>query len=132
MKYLFLLAGLAVFGFASAQDDALHYFQKKLNQQNKALILPEYQPPFSLLPQQNHVSPQKEHSYILTDGNKVTILTLDNMPCIKPAMSQFNMPNAGMPDMLKTYIAAIPNPGFKENFNSRHLLPIEKKMFKSR
>lgn len=110
MKYLLLLAGLAVFGFASAQEDALHYFQKKLNKQNKAFMPPEYQSPFSLQLQKNYLSAQKENVFVLPDGNKVTLLAQDNMPCIKPDMSEFNMPNAGSPGMIQRGKNAIPNP----------------------
>lgn len=127
MKYLFLLAALAVFGFASAQDDDLHYFQKRLNKQNKSFILPEYQPGVSVPPQQNQASTQKEQTYVSPDGNNVTILTEDNMPCIKPDLSQFNMPVAGSPEMPYPQIAAIPNPGLKgKPYSDRLQLMLEK------
>ena len=80
--------------------------------------MPEYEPPVSLLTQQHYVSPQKEHGYILPDGNTVTVLTQGNMPCIKPDMSQFNMPNAGSSEMLYPHKAAIPNAGLNQKYYS--------------
>lgn len=41
----------------------------------------------------------------------------DNMPCVVPDMTQYNMPNAGSPKMLKSK-AAIPNPGFDPKLNT--------------
>jgi hypothetical protein len=114
MKYLFLLAGLAVFGFASAQDDALHYFQKKWNKQNKVIILPQYETMASFQVQSNYLSQKKEDSYVLQNGNKVTLSAQDNMPCIKPDMRQFNMPNAGSPGMIQRGKNAIPDFGLTE------------------
>lgn len=112
MKYLFLLAGIAAFGFASAQKDELYYFKKQLEkkQQNSIVLLPKYQPPVLLLPQNNYL-PQKDIAYILPDGNKVSALPQDNMPCVMPDMNQFNMPNVGSPEMLHPGRNVIPNPG---------------------
>lgn len=41
------------------------------------------------------LNPKAKFSHSLPNGNKVYFLPLDNMPCIVPDMSQFNMPNAG-------------------------------------
>ena len=114
MKCLLLLAGLAAFGFASAQDDALHYFQKKTNKPKKFLVHPEYQPTVSFQLKKDIFPASKETAFILPDGNKVALLGQDNMPCIKPDMMQFNMPNAGSPEMLQRWRKAIANPGFKK------------------
>jgi hypothetical protein len=87
MKYLFLVAGILIFEFASAQKDEVYYFQKQLKktQQKKTITLPEYQSPVLSLP-------QKDVAYVFPDGNTMTTLPQDNMPCIMPDMSQFNMP----------------------------------------
>lgn len=110
MKYLFVIAAFAFSGVASAQTDDVYYFKKRLDKQKEEKGVPQFQSPV-LLPNQNNIPvfPEKQN-YTLANGNKVRILLQDNMPCIKPDMSQFNMPNAGTPDMLKKNIAAIPNP----------------------
>ncbi len=115
MKYLLIINFLAVSGIASAQHDDLYYFKKQLEKQKqKNPSLPAQSQSPSLLPdQKSNLVLQEKQDYVLSDGNKVTILAQDNMPCIKPDMSQFNMPNAGTPEMLKRK-PAIPNPGYRE------------------
>ena len=113
MKYLFLIAGILVFGFVSAQNDEVYYLQKQLKklQQKKINPLYKHQPPVALLPKDNFL-PENDIAYTLANGNKVSKLPQDNMPCIVPDMSQFNMPNAGSPDMLYSRKGTIPNPLF--------------------
>jgi len=87
MKYLFLIAGITIFSFVSAQNDEVYYLQKQIKKKPGLKIkgLPNYQ---SSIP----IQPQKELVYTLPDGNKISALSQDNMPCIMPDMSQFNMP----------------------------------------
>ena len=41
------------------------------------------------------LNPTAKLSHTLGNGNKVYLLPQDNMPCMVPNMTQFNMPNAG-------------------------------------
>ena len=115
MKYLFLIAGILVSGFVSAQNDEVYYLQKQLKklQQKKINPLYKHQPLAALLPQKDKLLSKKDVAYTLPNGNKVSALYQDNMPCIVPDMRQFNMPNAGSPDMLYSHKDRIPNPVVK-------------------
>ena len=87
MKYLFLLAGITTFSFVSAQNDEVYYLQKQIKKKPglKITSLSNYQ---SSIP----IQPKKDLVYTLADGNKISALPQDNMPCIMPDMSQFNTP----------------------------------------
>ena len=73
------------------------------------MVHPEYQPTFSFQLKKDIFPASKETAFILPDGNKVALLDQDNMPCIKPDMMQFNMPNAGSPEMLQRWRKTIPD-----------------------
>ncbi len=104
MKSLFLFAALAVFGFASAQDENNQYKKLLENYQKKnAVTVPGFQRQRTLLTEKNY-------SFTLPNGTKVHGLPQDNMPCLAPDMKQFNMPNAGSPSMILRGKNAIPNP----------------------
>lgn len=93
MKYLVLIAGIFIFGSVSAQNDEVYYLQKQLKKQQQKKINPLYkhQSPVALLLQKDNYS-DNDVAYTLPDGNKVTALSQDKMPCVVPDMSQFNMP----------------------------------------
>jgi hypothetical protein len=87
MKQLFLLAGVFSAGVVFAQTpkyNVSEYLLKKLKSNKSGLIQKQDQP-------QVFASPNVY--VILPNGNKVITLSQDNMPCIVPDMSQFNMPN---------------------------------------
>lgn len=85
MKYLFLLAFIAAFSFASAQKGDIFYLQKQIKKKLGKNVTTNHQ--FSI-----PIPPQEDVAYTLPDGNKIYQLPQDNMPCIMPDMNQFNMP----------------------------------------
>jgi len=89
MKKILLSVSILAFSFASAQQKNLFDIQKHIQGKIKENKLR------SLAPKQSFLYPQSNHSqsYTLPNGNKVYTLAQDNMPCVKPDMSQFNMPN---------------------------------------
>lgn len=65
------------------KDSVIKHLLKKRNGQSNANLSYTFPNPTAKL------------SHTLSNGNKVYLLPQDNMPCIVPNMSQFNMPNAG-------------------------------------
>ncbi len=100
MKKVLLLFGIAAFTTASAQQNDLFDIQKHLLKkqaeenkliENKSINLPSIKP-FIYNPPPFNNNPVD--SYILPNGDKVVISSLDNMPCVQPDMRQFQrMPN---------------------------------------
>ena len=116
MKKAFLFFGIAAFTSASAQQNDLfdiqqHLLKKsvdynKLNE-NKKIDL-AFSKPFIYYPPQINNNPAD--SYTLSNGDKVVISRLDNMPCVQPDMQQFQrMPNIAYQE--------------KFNFSTQQLLP---------
>lgn len=68
-------------------------------------------------------------SYHLPDGREVVTLPQDNMPCIVPDLSGFNMPDAGayLKEMSPS-LGLIPNPGITllKPQKSTNTLPLQK------
>jgi hypothetical protein len=108
MKKILLIAGILVFSFASAQQKDLFDIQQHIQEKIKESKLR------SLVPKQPFLYPQSKlsHPYTLPNGNKVYTLPLDNMPCVEPDMSQFNMPNIAKSDkyLQRNMSGRIPNP----------------------
>jgi len=100
MKMIFLLLGVAGFTAASAQDkdlfDIQKHLQKKQGENNKILEKRNFpKPPSKIAP---FTRLRARHSHILPNGDKLMLLTQDNMPCIVPDMKQFLMPNISNPE----------------------------------
>jgi hypothetical protein len=97
MKKVFLLLGIASFSAASAQQKDVFDIQQHLDKMFKDKKIPEIV--ISPLNKPTPVSyswpfPNNQKlSIILPNGDKVYILSQDNMPCVVPDMTQFNMPN---------------------------------------
>ena len=112
MKKAFLFFGIAAFTSASAQQNDLFDIQqhllKKSADNNKLVKKKNIDLPFIYNPLQINNSPVD--SYTLSNGDKVVILKLDNMPCVQPDMQQFQrMPNIAYQE--------------KFNFSTLQLLP---------
>ncbi len=117
MKKIFLFLFILAYSFASAQQNEFFniqkYMQKKQAESKKTQF--KIQPFTNNLITSFHPSSlQPQLMYELPNGNKVYALPQDHMPCIKPDMSQFNMPNSFKqkpyrPFLLKTP-GIIPNP----------------------
>jgi hypothetical protein len=99
MKKLSILLALTGFSVvASAQQGDFFDIQKHLQKKRKEdkpaykpfLIKPSFQNQLNLF-QSGKVNNQREFSHILPNGDKVYILSQDNMPCVIPDMSQFNL-----------------------------------------
>jgi hypothetical protein len=63
----------------------------------------------------DYLNPDSKLLYTLSNGSKVYILPLDNMPCLVPELAQFNMPvmgrdmkMTGMPPGLQPPVPLIP------------------------
>ena len=88
MKKAFLFFGIAAFTSASAQQNDLFDIQqhllKKSADNNKLVKKKNIDLPFIYNPLQINNSPVD--SYTLSNGDKVVILKLDNMPCVQPDM----------------------------------------------
>lgn len=90
MKKIFLIAGLAAFSFASAQQNNVFDIQKHLQKkqtEERLQKLKEQFIPANPSPPTIHLSlypPQAKLSQTLPNGNKVYLLPMDNMPCIAP------------------------------------------------
>jgi molybdopterin converting factor small subunit len=102
MKKVFLLFGISAFSAASAQQNDVfdvnkhvQDFLKKKNgiQKNNTPSLFD-----NFYTNGNTESPAKL-SYTLSNGDKVYILPVDNMPCVVPGYSQNNMPNISDPNI---------------------------------
>jgi hypothetical protein len=100
MKKVFLLFGIAAFSAASAQQkdlfDIQKHLQEKLDKDKKVAKKNKISFPFSTLfiSSTTDFKDNSLSSYFLPNGDKVIILSLDNMPCVQPDMQQFQiMPN---------------------------------------
>jgi hypothetical protein len=96
MKKMLIFACILFSVVAKAQQsnffDAEKHLQK-LNSGKKEMKINRSAPFLQL---NRSTTPFPELSYTLPNGDKVIALPLDNMPCVKPDMSQFQaMPNAG-------------------------------------
>src|SRR5579885_1400331 len=98
MKKIFLITGLAAFSIASAQQkdlfDIQKYLQKKQAKEKLQKMMDRFIPsnPSNLPPPAIHLSsypPQAKLSQTLSNGNKVYLLPMDNMPCIVPAKNEY-------------------------------------------
>lgn len=116
MKYILLLMAVAAMHTASAQDNKyMDLLKRYKNPSAVNPLLPKFEDlrkkanPFVL----NITNSSREKFLaLLSNGTKVYALPQDNMPCLKPDMQQFNMPNAGRNVPLYRYPerGAIPNP----------------------
>jgi len=124
MKNIFLLLAIASFSLASAQQNDLFDIQKHLKKRTelrnkqraeKLFSLPNtrIRQPFQYPLLNNNVQvfhsmPESKLLAQLKNGNKLYLLPQDNMPCVVPDMSEFNMlvlkpdvqftiPNAAIP-----------------------------------
>lgn len=116
MKYLFLLITVAAMQTASAQDTR---YMDLLKTYKKPSAINPLLPKFEALRRKaqpfvfntNNQSREKLLA-VLSNGTKVYALPQDHMPCLKPDMSQFNMPDAGRNVTIYRYPekGSIPNP----------------------
>ena len=100
MRKVFLFIGLAAFTAASAQQNDLFDIQKYLLKksddnnklfENKNIDMP-FKKPFIYNPPPINNNPVE--TYTLSNGDKVVISSLYNMPVVQPDMRQFQrMPN---------------------------------------
>lgn len=120
MKKVFVLFGIAAFSTASAQQKDVFDIMKHLDKMVKDKKFPQaiIKPPSKNYPFINHLSqrPAPELSHILANGDKVFILSQDNMPCVVPGSTNTNMPNIADPNRYfdsplfrKNLPGAIPN-----------------------
>ena len=96
MKKVFLLFGLAAFSSASAQQkevfDINRHIQEVLKNKGASGTNPKI---FNAMLTHS----QTKQSYILPNGDKIHVLSDDNMPCVIPDMNQFTiMPNISNPN----------------------------------
>ncbi len=136
MKYTFLLAAIAAFTMAIAQDNNYSpWLKKNKKSQLFKVPLPRFDAitgPGNFVPEQTILSlPQARLTHRLPNGNKVYALPQDQMPCIVPDMNQYNMLNMSritiQPYRYKGP-GAIPNPAvpiLKESGNYKSLMPGE-------
>ena len=113
MKKLLLIAGIFSFFFASAQRNPFivpqkpwlkkytpSYWENKLKDSLSALRWKKGLNDTQFLNHfTTHHAPQAKFQFILPNSTKIYSLPLDNMVCIVPNLSQFNMPNAGVPKL---------------------------------
>lgn len=128
MKKIFLLAGIAVFSFASAQHNDFFDIQKQLQKKQAEEKLQKMKDRFITANPSNPTirlsqnPPQAKLVQTLSNGNKVYLLPLDNMLCTVPDKDQYadNMLQAPKKFELfdklqrnnKQQPGAIPNPAY--------------------
>ena len=96
-----LLFSISMFCFTSAVSQTPYYDFKKYHDQKKPLHLLKNDLVKELSINQlldlkysySYIKPQATLLLKLENGNKIYSLPLDNMVCLVPEMSQFNMPN---------------------------------------
>jgi len=102
MKKVFLLFGIAAFSTSSAQQKGVFDIQRHLDKmvKDKKLPKPGIKPPSINYPFINHTyqRPAWELSHILPNGDKVFLLSQDNMSCVVPGSINTNMPNIADPN----------------------------------
>ena len=134
MKYTFLLAAIAAFTMATAQENNYSPWLKKYKKSPVyKLPLPGYDAITGrvILSQESILLPEAKLIYTLPDGNKVYALPQDQMPCIVPDMNQFNMlnkSNISIQPYRYNGPGAIPNPAcpiLKEPMDYKRLMPGE-------
>ena len=122
MKIIFVITGIISLTTASAQQNDFFDPQKHLEKKNKSKFQPlirklsQTNPDFPKSSTTNNLSPQlgAKLSQTLPNGNKVYLLPTDNMPCIVPDMSHFNMPTTGT--LLNYFVDKSPE---RKNFPSQ-------------
>ena len=89
MKKILLIAAIASFSVAAAQDDRSPRIQvippKPKNNISST-------PKFYVVPPKSSLIDDARLLNTLPNGNKVYALPQDNMPCVVPDVSQYNMP----------------------------------------
>ena len=114
MKEIFLIISVATFSLASAQENGKPYLRIIPPKTKTNPFLAHIgKDTFSFrdlqsLNQTPQLLPQAKHLYTLPNGNKIISLPQDNMPCVVPDMTAFNMP------VVKAEIIpyTIPNPAY--------------------
>ena len=102
MKKIFLLFGVVTFSFAIAQQkdvfDINRHIQGVLkNKSTSSTGQKTFKTDKTIIAGLTHSQPKQ--SYILPNGDKVNVLSGDNMPCVIPEMKQFTiMPNISNPN----------------------------------
>lgn len=102
MKKILLIAAVIAFSFASAQGPNYRILPPK-PETNTFRI-----PGITIDPSKRLLA-EARSSWLLPNGNMAFRLSQDNMPCIVPDMSQYNMPVV-KPQVLYN----IPNPAFPQ------------------
>ena len=105
MKKILLVAGIASFSVAAAQNDRFPKVQViPPKPKNNISSLPKF---YSVTPKASLIDNAKLLN-TLPNGNKVYALPQDNMPCVVPDVSQFNMPVV----VPESEAYTIPNPAY--------------------
>lgn len=105
MKKILLIAGIASFSVAAAQNDRFPKVQViPPKSKNNISSIPKF---YVVTPKSSLIANAKLLN-TLPNGNKVYALPQDNMPCVVPDVSQFNMPVVTQEREAYT----IPNPAF--------------------
>lgn len=95
MKIFFLT--LTVFGFLVASSQTSYYNFKKFQEEKNSLLKQMKKALVNHIPvpkkSYNYFNPQAVLLFTQPNGNKVYSLPKDNMICIVPDLSNFNMPN---------------------------------------
>lgn len=102
MKKVFLLFGMAAFYSASAQQKGVFDIQRHLDNLKKDKKIPGVgNKPFdktTLVINYGFPLYSQKLSHVLSNGDRVYILSQDNMPCVVPGIPQNNIPNISNPN----------------------------------
>lgn len=118
LKKIFLLASILAFSFASAQQNEFFNIEKYMQKKQTELKKSQFRIhrfPENVTTTYSVPTSQPQLIAELPNSNKVYALPQDHMPCIKPDMSQFNMPNVFVVNKpysspFKKEVGKIPNP----------------------
>ena len=89
MKKIFLIAGILSFTAAVAQDNGSPKIKVVPSKPKKNI---SSKPPVYFVKPQTQLLSNAELLNTLPNGNQVYALPQDNMPCVVPDVSQYNMP----------------------------------------
>jgi hypothetical protein len=108
MKILSAMVAVLFCGTAFCQQNSLPYIQDRVTMLTKTIkpriITPSAMQQFDLL---------IKSAVKIPSGGYIRMLPQDNMPCIVPDMTQFNMPNAWTGKLKTAGAGSIPNPGYQ-------------------
>jgi hypothetical protein len=111
MKKVLLIAGIATYSFASAQEKGQPYWKVVPPLSKKVIPLP---PGNNFSTQSLTLPPGIQLLGSLPNGNKIYALPQDNMPCVIPDMSQYNSMPVVKPDLSLYNMPNLANPNGKK------------------